>query len=181
MGHMEQSLAVELGLARIAEAPMLARVSRDYIERGLPWRWKPSRLRSLIKDPETVVLCARSKPLRVEDLGAPETRRLGNLLGFGVMTYERDRAHLMLLATLPRARRRGIASHLLRWLEKTASTAGIERIKLEVRARNSGARTFYREHGYQERDYIPRYYGGEESAFRMTRTLFDRNIAADQE
>lgn len=181
MAYMEQSLAVELGLARKAEAPMLARVSRDHIERGLPWRWKPTRLRSLIEDPETVVLCARSKPLRHEDLGATETRTLGNLLGFGAMTYERDTAHLMLLATLPRARRRGVASHLLRWLEKTASTAGVERITLEVRARNSGARAFYREHGYHERNYIPRYYDGEESAFRMTRTLFDRNAIADQE
>ena len=181
MAPMYQTLAVELGLARHAEASMLARVSRDYIERGLPWRWKPARLRSLIDDPDTVVLCARNKPLRLEDLGAPETRSLGNLLGFGAMTYERDSAHLMLLATLPRARRRGIASHLLRWLEKTASTAGIERITLEVRARNSHARAFYHEHGYHERDYIPRYYGGEESAFRMARTLFDRNAIADQE
>ncbi len=181
MAPMDQTLAVELGLARRADAPMLARVSRDYIERGLPWRWKSARLRSLIADRDTVVLCARSKPLRLEDLGATETRSLGNLLGFGAMTYERDSAHLMLLATLPRARRRGIGSHLLRWLEKTARTAGIERITLEVRARNSGARTFYREHGYYERDYIPRYYDGEESAFRMTRSLFDRSALTDRE
>lgn len=172
---MEQILAVEFSLARLADAPMLARISRDYIERGLPWRWKPSRLRSLIDDPDTVVLVARRKPLRRQDLDAPETRRLGNLLGFAVMSYEFENAHLMLLATLPRARRRGIASHLLKWLEKTAVTAGVERVSLEVRARNGGARAFYREHGYHERDYIPRYYGGEESAFRMTRTLLDRN------
>lgn len=175
---MQQMLAVELGLARRAEAPMLARISRDYIERGLPWRWRGTRIRALIDDPETVVLCARCKPLRREDLDEPDNRVLGNLLGFAAMTYQLDRAHLMLLATLPRARRRGIASRLLTWLEKTAITAGVERISLEVRARNSGARAFYREHGYQERDYIPRYYGGEESAFRMTRTLLDRNTIA---
>lgn len=175
MRRMEQMLAVELGLARHAEAPMLSRISRDYIERGLPWRWKPARLRGLIDDPDTVVLCARRKPLRRQDLTAPDTRTLGNLLGFAAMTYQLDSAHLMLLATLPRARRRGVGTHLLQWLEKTAVTAGVERISLEVRARNSNARAFYREHGYQERDYIPRYYGGEESAFRMTRTLLDRN------
>jgi len=172
---MEQLLAVEVGLARRAEAPMLSRISRDYIERGLGWRWRPARLRGLIEDPETVVLCARRKPLRREDMNAPDNRSLGNLLGFAAMTYQHDTAHLMLLATLPRARRRGIASNLLDWLDETALTAGVERISLEVRARNNGARTFYREHGYQEKDYIPRYYGGEESAFRMTRVLRDAN------
>ena len=159
---------------------MLARVSRDYIERGLPWRWKSARLRSLIADRDSEAVGSLIAQVH-EDLGATETRSLGNLLGFGAMTYERDSAHLMLLATLPRARRRGIGSHLLRWLEKTARTAGIERITLEVRARNSGARAFYREHGYYERDYIPRYYDGEESAFRMTRSLFDRSALTDRE
>ena len=171
---MSETLAVEFGVATLAEAPILARMSRDYIERGLPWRWQGRALRQLIQDRESVVLCARAKPLRREDPdshGTPGQAPLGNVLGFGVMTYTLDTAHLMLLAVHPHVRRRGIATKLLHWLEKTALVAGIHRVELEVRARNTGARQFYREHGYHERDYLDRYYSGIESAFRMTRNL----------
>ncbi len=95
----------------------------------------------------------------------------GDVLGFGIMTYGLEKAHLMLLAVLPRARRRNIASKLLDWLEKTAITAGVSRIELEVRAGNIAARSFYRERGYHERDYLAGYYSGQESAFRMARNL----------
>jgi ribosomal-protein-alanine N-acetyltransferase len=166
---MSEILAIEFGLARAGDSPMISRMSRDYIEHGLDWRWQPKQIRGLISDPETVVLCARSKPLRMTDSLTADPD--DDMLGFGVMRYGMDDAHLMLLAVLPRMRRRGIASRLLCWLEETATTAGMGEITLEVRAKNTGARTFYREHGYCEREYVPRYYSGQESAFRMTRRL----------
>jgi ribosomal-protein-alanine N-acetyltransferase len=168
---MPETIAVEFGLARVAEAPMLARMSRDYIERGLAWRWQPDRIRSLILDPDTVAICARSQPLRTRDPLQPSPHRDGDVLGFGVMTYGLESAHLMLLAVLPRTRRRHIGARLLDWLEETARTAGISRIELEVRARNTDARTFYRDRGYHERDYVEGYYDGREAAFRMVRNL----------
>ncbi|HEY6599780.1 MAG TPA: GNAT family N-acetyltransferase [Pseudomonadales bacterium] len=168
---MPETIAIELGLAKVAEAPLLARISRDYIERGLNWRWQPGQIRRLIQDPETVALCARTQPLRRHDLNAPVHYKGGDVLGFGIMTYGLEKAHLMLLAVLPRARRRNIASKLLDWLEKTAVTAGVSRIELEVRAGNIAARSFYRERGYHERDYLAGYYSGQESAFRMARNL----------
>ena len=168
---MPETIAIEIGLAKKHDAPLLARMSRDYIERGLPWRWQPSRLTSLIQDPETVVICARNQLLRVRDPIEASSYGNGDILGFGVMSYGLDTAHLMLLAVLPRARRRNIGSKLLTWLENTALTAGVTRIELEVRARNTGARAFYRDHGYHERDFIEGYYEGQESAFRMVRNL----------
>jgi len=169
---MTETVAIEFGLAHKREAPLLARMSRDYIERGLPWRWQPARLKALIEDPETVVLCARKQPLRLGDLQpSRDSYRDGDVLGFGVMTYGLDSAHLMLLAVHPRARRRNIGSRLVRWLENTALVAGIGRVELEVRARNTGARAFYRDHGYHERDFVEGYYEGQESAFRMVRNL----------
>jgi ribosomal-protein-alanine N-acetyltransferase len=86
------------------------------------------------------------------------------------MTYGLE-THLMLLAVQPRARRRNIGSRLVHWLENTALVAGVTRIELEVRARNTGARAFYRDHGYHERDFVEGYYDGQESAFRMVRNL----------
>jgi ribosomal-protein-alanine N-acetyltransferase len=171
MHDMSETLAIELGLARLAEAPAIARMSRDYIEAGLAWRWQTPQIRGLIQDSETVALCARSHPLRRQDPSQFNARTGGDLVGFGIMTYAFDTAHLMLLAVVPRARRRNIASNLLEWLEETALTAGVSRIELEVRAGNMGARSFYRDHGYHERDYIAGYYSGQESAFRMVRNL----------
>jgi ribosomal protein S18 acetylase RimI-like enzyme len=171
MDSMSETLAIELGLARITEAPLLARMSRDYIEHGLHWRWQNAQIRGLILDKETVVLCARTQALRQRDAPTSSPYRDGDVLGFGVMTYGLETAHLMLLAVQPRARRRNIASNLLEWLEETAVTAGINRIELEVRAGNTGARSFYRERGYHERDYLAGYYSGQESAFRMARNL----------
>lgn len=171
MPRMSETLAIELGLARIGEAPILARMSRDHIEHGLAWRWQTPQIRGLIQDPETVALCARTRPLRSRDPVGVTPYRAGDVLGFGIMTYGLEKAHLMLLAVLPRARRRNIASNLLDWLEETAITAGVSRIELEVRAGNTGARSFYRDRGYYERDYLVGYYNGQESAFRMARNL----------
>ncbi len=168
---MHETIAIELGLAKVAEAPLLARISRDYIEHGLNWRWQPGQIRRLIQDPESVALCARTQPLRRHDVALPTRYKGGDILGFGIMTYGLETAHLMLLAVLPRARRRNIASKLLDWLEETATTAGVNRIELEVRAGNVVARSFYRERGYHERDYLAGYYSGQESAFRMARNL----------
>ena len=156
---MERTLR-ELGLATREDAPTLAVMSRDYIERGLNWRWRVPAIENLIARPDTVVLCAR----------VPGTR--GNAIaGFGIMQYTLKEAHLILLAVQPRMRRRGLAREMLAWLEKTANVAGIRKIELEVRERNAGAREFYRVQGYRPGLSIPRYYDGVETAVRMAKKL----------
>lgn len=150
----------ELVLATREDAPTLAAMSRDYIERGLGWRWRVPAIENLIASPDTVVLCAR----------VPNTP--GNaIVGFGIMQYAFEEAHLILLAVRPRMRRRGLARELLAWLEKTADTAGVRKIELEVREQNSGARRFYRKQGYKSGPSIPRYYDGIETAVRMAKKL----------
>ena len=150
----------EFVLATREDAPTLAAMSRDYIERGLGWRWRVPAIENLIASPDTVVLCAR----------VPSTP--GNaIIGFGIMQYALEEAHLILLAVRPRMRRRGLARELLAWLERTADTAGIRKIELEVRERNSGARKFYRKQGYRSGPSIPRYYDGIETAIRMAKKL----------
>ena len=150
----------ELGLATRQDASTLATMSRDYIERGLNWRWRVPAIEHLIASPDTVVLCARvpTTPGKV-------------IVGFGIMQYALDEAHLILLAVLPRMRRRRLAHELLAWLEETADVAGIGKIELEVRERNSGARKFYRKQGYISGPSIPRYYDGIETAVRMAKKL----------
>ncbi|MCY3820178.1 MAG: GNAT family N-acetyltransferase [Gammaproteobacteria bacterium] len=150
----------ELGLATRREAPTIAAMSRDYIERGLRWRWRVPAIENLMASSDTVVLCARVP-----------TSQDKSIAGFGIMQYNLEEAHLILLAVRPRMRRRGLARDMLAWLEKTAETAGIRKIELEVRERNSGAREFYRTQGYKSGPSIPRYYDGMENAVRMAKRL----------
>ena len=137
-----------LDLASREDAAPIARLSRDEIERGLGWRWQPPAIRRLIADPEVAVLG-----------------------GFGIMEFGFDRAHLVLLAVEPKLRRRGLARRILRWLEKSARTAGVDEIRLEVRAGNTGARQFYEVEGFRRGGYLPGFYQGRESAYLMTKKL----------
>ncbi len=147
---------VELKLARLNEATRIALMSRESIEYGLPWSWGPARVARQIRNPDTVVVTAW--------VGQP-------LVGFAIMHFSDDSAHLNLLAVDPVYRRLGIGRHLMEWLEESARVAGTFVISLEVRARNRGARMFYRKLGYSEVMRIPRYYCGREAAIRMARDL----------
>ncbi|MEM8768290.1 MAG: GNAT family N-acetyltransferase [Pseudomonadota bacterium] len=157
----------ELRLARPDDARLLARMSRDYIEQGLNWRWKPSALARKIRHPETVVLVA--------ELDVGGVRFIG---GFAVMDFElggaMEKAQLTLLAVHPNIRRRNIGSQLLRWLHKSARVAGCEHIELQVRSDNHTARRFYQKFGYQEEALIPGYYDGKQAAYQMKLRLRDR-------
>ena len=152
--------ATDFSLARLEDAARIARLSRDEIERGLDWRWRPPAIRRLIAHPETAVLCAWCRVGGEDVLG-----------GFGIMEFGLDRAHLVLLAVVPSLRRQGLARRLLGWLEKSARTAGIREVRLEVRADNRGARKFYAASGFTRGDYMPGFYQGREAAYRMTKKL----------
>ena len=153
-----------LDLANSEDAAAIARLSRDEIERGLDWRWRPQAIHRLIAAPEVAVLCARCR--FASSMNSDEV-----LGGFGVMEFGLARAHLVLLAVEPRLRRRGLARRMLRWLEKSALTAGIGEIDLEVRADNTGARQFYRVEGFSRGEYLPGYYQGRAAAYRMSKSL----------
>ena len=145
---------------RNTDAPILARMARDYIEDGLRWTWRPRRIQRVLLDPETRVLVA-------ETPWGPGTE----IAGFAIMRFETDRAHLSLLAVHPFYRRRRIARNLLEWLEIQARRAGALEIRLEVRTGNLAARQLYGRLGYRELACLPGYYGGRESALRMARAL----------
>jgi [ribosomal protein S18]-alanine N-acetyltransferase len=142
--------------ARVGDAERLAAMSRAHVETGLKPAWGAARIRWHVRDAESVVLTAR--------LGAM-------VVGFAIMRYGEDVAHLNLLAVDPAHRRRGVARALVRWLEETALTAGTFIIGLELRAGNEAARNLYRALGYRELGQIPGYYQGVESAIRMARDV----------
>jgi ribosomal-protein-alanine N-acetyltransferase len=65
-----------------------------------------------------------------------------------------------------------VGSALLSWLEATARVAGINLIRLETRARNGVAISFYREHGFEVLGLCKSYYQGVEDAVRMAKDLW---------
>jgi [ribosomal protein S18]-alanine N-acetyltransferase len=69
--------------------------------------------------------------------------RGGTLAGYLLAVLIEDEAHLGNLAVHPSERRTGVGQKLLDDLLQTARTSGIERITLEVRRSNEGARKFY--------------------------------------
>ena len=146
----------EIHLARPGEARHLALMSQEYIEAGLRPAWSTSRITWHIRHPESVVLTARYS---------------GATVGFAIMRYGDEVAHLNLLAVDPAHRRRGIARRLMSWLEDTALTAGTFIIGLELRATNEGALAFYTTLGYREKGRVSGYYQGVEHAIRMARDL----------
>ena len=154
--------ALQIRLARSADAPLIAAMSRDNIEVGLGWSWTEGRVLRSLGDPNINVAVAYD-----ED----------DLVAFGIMKYRDDEAHLFLLAVRESHRRRGVGSALMTWLEKTALVAGIGVVYLEARSTNEAARAFYRGLGYREIKVVQGYYRGVESAVRLAKDLWDVKAA----
>jgi len=143
-------------LAAPGDAEDIAALSRELIEYGLPWNWRPARVLRAIRHPDTNVAVARLA---------------GELAGFGIMEYLEEDAHLVLFAVRAASQRAGIGSALLRWLESCAAVAGARRIRLEARRENVAARTFYNEHGYHEIVIRPGRYGAAVDGIQLEKWL----------
>lgn len=151
------SADILIRLANADDALSIARMSRDLIEQGLGWSWTPLRVRRSIRDASTNVALALQGDSPV---------------GFGIMKYRDDEAHLLLLAVAPGLARQGIGSELVAWLEAAARIAGIGQVYLEARFANAVGRAFYRRLGYAEIQTVPGYYAGVEASIRMAKDLW---------
>lgn len=147
-----------LGLARPADAPGIAHMSRDLIESGLRWSWTPLRVQRQIQDRECSVVVARASH---------------RLAGFAIMRFAEESAHLNLLAVQPRWQRQGCGRRLIEWLIASADAAGIRRIDLELRIGNRVGCRFYESLGFRRAGERPRYYEGVETALSMSMSLHE--------
>jgi len=148
--------ALLLRLARMADAPVLSAMSREFIETGLPARYTPGRIQRLIRDAQTTTLVAQDGTA---------------IAGFAIMAFGDEHAHLQLMCVAPAHRREGTGSRLIDWLVASAQVAGIASIHLELRADNEVALAFYRKLGFTETVQVPGYYEGRLAARRMVRVL----------
>lgn len=83
----------------------------------------------------------------------------GNDAGFALARAIGDEAELLLLATRPAARRRGVAGALLRAIVVEAQARGVVQLHLEVRAGNDAVR-LYRREGFEKVGERRNYYRG---------------------
>jgi len=161
--EMRTDSRVTIEIARDIDALPIAALSRDLIEFGLPWRWKPARVLSMIRDPDCVVLAARGD---------------NALVAFALMEFHEIHGHLNLLATAPAYRRQGHARQLLQWLLASARVAGLATISLEVRSDNYAAQEFYRRLGFRIEKRLVDYYAQRIDALNMILPLIEPAQAA---
>ena len=143
-------------LATPADAREIADMSRRYIEHGLGWSWTAARVLKGIQDASTNVAVLHQRQA---------------VLGFGIMQYGEETAHLALLAVEHDHRSQGLGGLVLGWLEQCAIVAGIERIRLEARVDNAAGLAFYGRHGYRQTGTLPGYYLGVLDAVRLEKAL----------
>ena len=143
---------LDIRLATVTEAEDIALESMAEIEHNLHWSWTPQRVRKAMADAETNVAVALEE---------------GKVIAFGIMEYKDNLAHLLLFAVREDARRRGVGSSLLRWLEQVARVAGVAHFKVEARRDNAAALAFYRKHGYCKRLAVTGMYQGTEDGIRL--------------
>lgn len=89
------------------------------------------------------------------------------LIGFAVVAYLVDEAHLLNLCVHPRSQRKGVGRLLLRHVMAKALHEGIQKIILEVRVSNRTASRLYASEGFevigQRRGYYPSADGHEDA------------------
>jgi ribosomal-protein-alanine N-acetyltransferase len=149
-------------LAAAADAQAIAQLSRALIEYGLPWGWTPERVLKSIRD---------------ADINVAVVRHGARLVGFGIMEYRDDDAHLVLFAVDAAHQRQGIGRTLLLWLEDSARAAGARRIRLESRRENVAGRSFYNELGYHEVRIRPGRYARDVDGVQLEKWLRQREEA----
>ena len=89
------------------------------------------------------------------------------LVGYAVVAYLFDEAHLLNLCVDPRSQGQGIGRRLLRHLLREAARERISQTILEVRVSNQPAQRLYLAEGFEEIGRRPNYYpgpGGREDA-----------------
>ena len=144
-------------LAVEADAPVLAALSRDTIEAGLPWRYREPEMLRFMRSPRYNVVVA----------AMPGIEGTGPIAGFAVMGYGETEAYLALLAVSPIMQQRGIGRQLVEWLIATADVAGVETISVELREDNTHARKLYESLGFTPSGQRPGGYYGVVNQNRM--------------
>ena len=107
--------------------------------------------------------------------GAWIARRADQILGFCMVMFAPDVAHVLVIAVRPDSQKQGTGALLLRHCEREAKTRDLPAMVLEVRPSNENALQFYRNQGFgllaMRKDYYPAPDGKREEACVMEKRL----------
>jgi [ribosomal protein S18]-alanine N-acetyltransferase len=94
--------------------------------------------------------------------------RAGSIIGFAVGQLEADnRAHIVTLDVVRKARRCGAGTQLMHALHEEFRRRDAAQVLLEVEAGNEIAQSFYAGLGYERTAILRGYYRGKSDAYRM--------------
>lgn len=97
------------------------------------------------------------------------------VLGFCIVMFAPDIAHLLLIAVAPEAQRQGVGARLLRYCEREARARALPSLILEVRPSNRNAVDFYLRRGFGRlsvrKNYYPMGRGEREDAWVLEKAL----------
>lgn len=91
--------------------------------------------------------------------------------GYALADKIADYAHISNVAVSPGFRRQGIASGLLKHIERQVFSAGLSSLTLEVRDNNEAALCVYKKFGYEIKGKRPRFYEDKYDALIMWKRL----------
>ena len=107
--------------------------------------------------------------------GAWVARQAGRTVGFCMVMFAPDVAHVLVIAVAPDGQRQGIGTLLLQHCETEARLRGLPAMVLEVRPSNAKALAFYKSKGFEllamRKDYYPAAQGLREDACVMQKAL----------
>ena len=107
-----------------------------------------------------------------------------HIIGFGIVAFVKDRAHIMNLCVAPGYRRRGLGRRIMLQLLRAARQHHCQRAWLEVRPTNRAAVLLYRKLGFRQKQVIRAYYpspSGRNNALCMARALPQRPLPRSAE
>ena len=96
----------------------------------------------------------------------------GRLCGYYFTGAVLEEGELMNLCVDETFRRQGFARELLRHMERNMAAKGVQRIYLEVRKRNTPARSLYESEGFTVIGARPRYYGDDDAVLMVKNICF---------
>jgi ribosomal-protein-alanine N-acetyltransferase len=96
-----------------------------------------------------------------------------HLIGFAIgIEYTETIGRIVMIAGLPKYRRKGVGSALLNQLMEEFKHRHLTIVELEVKTTNKQAISFYQKHQFEIIDLFPSFYQNGEDAYLMRRQVF---------
>jgi [ribosomal protein S18]-alanine N-acetyltransferase len=146
---------LNLRLAVASDIPALMELERQCATAA---HWTEQQYRQVFHGSEQPN--SRRLALVVEETGERGQEEIPALLAFLVAHHVPPEWELENIVVAPAARRKGVATLLLREFLDRASPTNSEAVFLEVRESNAAARALYEKHGFKETGTRKAYYAG---------------------